>query len=502
MKFTFRDPQGNSVGSTEFAKQLLAASVTKADPVLAAEILAESNWRKNYQSYFMRLSAIEFGDRGASLDLMQSALTALTEQIRNEDNRSLAELAVEGFAATGLVDTVTIIGTASVEARWPSLQRDASKQDLSQQSLSRLAADWVARDLAEPDVLEAFKFLDANPEVQPAGDLMFALAGNAELSGAKDWLSLGGRVAVVARPNETAWQSLIEHAERSAGTLLVPVLRERASSGSLAKRAGLELVQDVSAIASWLHEISRTESRLVIASYAYIGGSNQIIAQAAQDALIAVACANLAKSKLALTWLATPLDVIVAGSEVLERQRAKFAQRSTAVRMRDGLWRLFGQLQPADTAKLETSTGLACSFDASSVRQGSSYLLAKHSEKWRAMVAARQGNLVSYTVAPPAATRSVLSVKILNYTYKGLARFGVYPFSAQATSRALALLLLRNLNDPAAPGAAANSSDQTALVSATSIHAGVWRLPYRPESIWVPATFIGILSVRAQSSLR
>jgi len=205
---------------------------------------------------------------------------------------------------------------------------------------------------------------------------------------------------------------------------------------------------------------------------------------------------------LALTWLATPLDVIVAGSEVLERQRAKFAQRSTAVRMRDGLWRLFGQLQPADTAKLETSTGLACSFDASSVRQGSSYLLAKHSEKWRAMVAARQGNLVSYTVAPPAATRSVLSVKILNYTYKGLARFGVYPFSAQATSRALALLLLRNLNDPAAPGAAANSSDQTALVSATSIHAGVWRLPYRPESIWVPATFIGILSVRAQSSLR
>ncbi len=492
MKFSFRDSQLNQVGSTEFAKQLLAAAVTKADPVLAAEILAESNWRKNYQSYFMRLSALEFGDRGASLDLMQSALTALTEQIRNEDDRSLAELAVEGFAATGLVDTVTITGTASVEARWPGLQ----------QNLSRVAADWVARDLAEPDVLEAFKFLDANPQVQPAGDLMFALAGNAELSGARDWLSLGGRVAVVARPNETAWQSLIEHAERSAGTLLVPVLRQRASSGSLAKRAGLDLVQDVSAIASWLHEISRTESRMVIASYAYIGGSNQIIAQAAQDALIAVACTNLAKSKLALTWLATPLDVIVAGSEVLERQRAKFAQRSTAVRVRDGLWRLFGQLQPADTAKLETSTGLACSFDASSVRQGSSYLLAKHSEKWRAMVAARQGNLVSYTVAPPAATRSVLSVKILNYTYKGLARFGVYPFSAQATSRALALLLLRNLNDPAAPGAAANSSDQTALVSATSIHAGVWRLPYRPESIWVPATFIGMLSVRAQSSLR
>ncbi len=490
MKFSFRDSQLKQVGSTEFAKQLLAAAVTKADPVLAAEILAESNWRKNYQSYFMRLSAIEFGDRGVSLELMQSALIAMTEQIRNEDDRSLAELAVEGFAATGLVDTVTITGTASIEARWPGLQ----------QNLSRVAADWVARDLAEPDVLEAFKFLDANPQVQPAGDLMFALAGNAELSGARDWLSLGGRVAVVARPNETAWQSLIEHAERSAGTLLVPVLRDRASSGSLAKRAGLDLVQDVSAIASWLHEISRNESRMVIASYAYIGGSNQIIAQAAQDALIAVACTNLAKSKLALTWLATPLDVIVAGSEVLERQRAKFAQRSTAVRMRDGLWRLFGQLQPADTAELETSTGLACSFDASSVRQGSSYLLAKHSEKWRAMVAARQGNLVSYTVAPPAATRSVLSVKILNYTYKGLARFGVYPFSAQATSRALALLLLRNLNDPASPAAVTNNN-QVALVSATAIHGGVWRMAYRPESIWVVATILGIFSRRKKNAI-
>jgi hypothetical protein len=191
----------------------------------------------------------------------------------------MAELAVNGFATANLVDTVEITGTAQTLKRWPG----------ANQNLSQLAADWVARDLAEPDVLEAFKFLDANPNVRPAGDLLFALAGNAELSGAKDWLSLGGRVAVVARPNPAAWQSLIEHAERSGGTLLVPVLRARSTEGSLAERAGLDLVQDVEAIASWLHQVSRSASRVVIASYAYIGGSNQIIAQAAQDALIAAA---------------------------------------------------------------------------------------------------------------------------------------------------------------------------------------------------------------------
>jgi hypothetical protein len=84
-------------------------------------------------------------------------------------------------------------------------------------------------------------------------------------------------------------------------------------------------------------------------------------------------------------------------------------------------------------------------------------------------------------------------VKVLNYTYKGLAKFGVYPFSAAATRRAMALLLLRNLNDPAAPGASDNSSNGGALVSATAIHAGTWRLSYTPDSIWVPATIIGIL---------
>lgn len=481
MKFSFRDPQGNKVGSTDFAKSLLSTAVQSVDATLAKDILSESNWRKNYQGYFLRLSEIEFGDRATALEVMQSALTSLTANIKNEDNRSIAELAVDGFAATNLVETVEINGTGSVEDLWPGLETN----------LSQLAADWVARDLAEPDVHNAFKFLDDNPDVKPAGDLLFALAGNAELSGAKDWLSLGGRVAVVARQNASAWQSLIAHAKKSAGTLLVPVLRERSANGPLAEQAGLDLVQEVSAIASWLHEVSRNEKRLVIASYAYIGGSNQIIAQAAQDSLIAAASANLAKSKLALTWLATPLDVIVAGPEVLARQKAKFGQRSGAVRIRDFVWSLFGQLNSPTGRTSETASGLAGSFDASSVRQGSSYLLAKHSEKWRAMVAARQGNLVSYTVAPPAATRSVLGVRVLNYTYRGLARFGVYPFSAQATRRAMALLLLRNLNDPASVAAPANSSNQVGLVGATAIHGGVWRMAYRPESIWIAATVLG-----------
>ena len=491
MKFSFRDAQGRPLSSTEFAKQLLSSAVESANPGLAREILAETNWRKNYQRYFLQLGELEFADQKHGMDLMQSALAALTGQIRNESDISIFELAREGFAATELVETVEISGNSAGEPHWPN----------SSASLETIAADWVRRGLAESDVQSAFQFLDQNPKLTPGADLLFALAGNAELSGAKDWLSLGGRVAVVARPNSAAWQSLVDHARQSAGTLLVPVLRARNSAGELSSRAGLDLVQDVAAIASWLHELSRNESRLVVSSYAYIGGSNQIVAQAAQDAIIAVASTNIVKSKLALSWLATPLDVVVGSRSIYDDQLARYASRSFVTRSRDALWRVFGQLTKPAPALIATANGQAASFDASSVRQGSSYLLAKHSEKWRAMVAARQGNLVSYTVAPPAATRSVLGVRVLNYTYKGLARFGVYPFSARATRRVMALLLLRNLNDPTSVAAPANSANQLDLVSATSIHGGTWRMAYQPESIWVAATVLGFFSGKKNSAI-
>jgi hypothetical protein len=89
----------------------------------------------------------------------------------------------------------------------------------------------------------------------------------------------------------------------------------------------------------------------------------------------------------------------------------------------------------------------------------------------------------------------------LNYTYRALDRFGVHPFSARATSRALDLLLLRNLNDPASPAATNNIGNQVALVSATAIHGGTWRMAYRPDSIWVVATLLGVFSRQKKNAI-
>lgn len=476
MLFNFTKGDSGKVGSTEFAKQLLSSALQTIDPDLAKRILAESNWRKNYQGYFLQLADIEFGDRSTSIEFLQSALNYLGAQLKTSSGESMQAVANRGFASKGLVDTHEIHGSRPAEPYW-----------LDATPLTAVAEKWINADLAEPEVLQSFAYLQQNPALAIADDLLVALAGNAELSFAKDWLSLGGRVAVIGRQNAVAWASLIDHAKQSAGTLFVPTLVGAKPDQELADIAGLDLVENLAEIASWIHDLSRSEQRLVIASFAYVGGAKQIVTQAAQDCLIAVASNNLPKAKLALSWLATPLDVVVANESVTQSQTSKFDTRSFATKLRDAIWQAFGQLKSPQAHAMKTKGSVA--FDASSVRQGSSYLLAKHSEKWRALLAFRQGNLVSYIVAPPATTRSVLGVKILNYTYRGLGRFGVKPFSAVETRRAMALLLLRNLT-----AASARQTDAVALVSANAIHGGTWRLAYKPDTIWVPATFYGWLS--------
>jgi hypothetical protein len=487
--FHFADDRGNRISSTEFAKFLLAKSLDACDPALAASVRSEGNWRKNYQRYFLATSKIEFANRNRGFDLASSALATMGAQIIREDGASLSQLAQIGFGQRNLVHTIRVKGGSVAQRFWPEADN----------ALPEVADSWAQQGLAEDDVVRAFEFLHRNPSLPIADDLLIALAGNAELAPTRDWLSMGGRVAVVARPNPKAWQELIAHARSTAGELLICVdssvsISSTASDEEIAAVAGLNFVDQVAEVASWVHDLSRNENRIVISSNAYVGGSKQIIAQAAQDAIIGVASDNIARAKLALSWLATPLDVVVADASIAEKQLAAFDIRSFAEKVRDAIFAPWGQLKPAQPELVDSPNGKFTNFDASSVRQGSSYLLAKHSEKWRALVSARRGNLTSFTVAPPATTRSVLRVKVLEKTYRGLGAFGIAPFEATAARRAMALILLRNLHDPASPAAPQNSAKSpVAMVSATAIHGGIWRLGYHPDSIWVAATLLGWL---------
>ncbi len=451
----FRDRVGRATSSTAFAKALLADWLEPIRPELALAIRSESDWRRNYQQHFYAITKLEieqpklpWGELAAQLPsriLLSSGLT-------------LQQAAEQGWASRRPTAYTIIRGVGSVK----SIELPTSVSSLNLTT-------------ATADALRAFDFIRANNALDISSDILVALAGNAELAATRDWLDWGGTVAVIARGNEPAYTALIEHAKQSAGTLFFV-------------DGGLDLVSDIQKCAEFLRTLSFLDKRIVLAAYGYAPGSNQIKLQAAQIALAQVAM-SLPKTKLALAWLATPLDVVSCDKDLVEQQIAANLNRSLATKLRDALLKV-KHCEP-ELIGDEELTGL---FDASANRQGPSYLIAKHSERWLALQAMRMGFLTSFTVAPPAATESVIGARrILGRTLKGLTRFGIGHFAAKDTATMMAALMVRNLHDPQAPARQAQSTGrlEAKALAETAIHAGIFTSAYQVDSLWVAASLLG-----------
>ena len=96
------------------------------------------------------------------------------------------------------------------------------------------------------------------------------------------------------------------------------------------------------------------------------------------------------------------------------------------------------------------------------------------------------GRAVAYQITPPSETDSVLSYRILGFTYKGGKYFGSQPVSAQDGSQWPAALLAQMATNPVFKSVPAAYLD-------TAIHGGLWRTRYETETIWIPATVTGLL---------
>jgi hypothetical protein len=272
--------------------------------------------------------------------------------------------------------------------------------------------------------------------------------------------------------------------------LLVPILKSRVGSDAIslsdeaiAENAGLDICEDAEALAGWIAALAMTrKERIVLGQYAYAPGTKHIIVQAVQDALAAALCKRLPVSKVALAWLATPTDSTAVPAEVLEDCVVRFHQRSTATKFRDFL--LGMRIVEADFFENRFGEKLAVIDPTSSV-QGSSYALAKRSQRWRAYLANSQGVKVSYVVSPPARTRSVLGFRALNATYRGASKFGLQPFSVEEATLATTAMLVRDLHGTMPQRGA------TALHTESAIHGGLWRLIYQPSQVWNRATLLG-----------
>lgn len=473
---------GEKIGSTRLARDVIGAAVKNIDPELGRRVLAVKKWRKQYQPIFRDLAKTEFFQEQNALEIATNGLSRLAESVRDENGTTLPKIILAGWNGRPQVETFVIQGTGPAKSLTiPGIA-----------TLTEAAQIWSHEQLAEPGLVSSFKFLDAHKKLAISADLLIALAGAAEYAPTKHWLSLGGTVAVAARPCTARWLDLIAHAKKSAGTLLVPVLRRRVPEDlvspndlEIAKMAGLDLVEDAEALASWVAELSSTRSqRIVLGQYAYAPGAQHIIVQAVQDSLADLLCKKLSPTRVALAWLATPTDSTAVPASVLEHSISAFASRRPARKFRDALL----LMRKPNGVFFETRFGEKLALiDPTSVVQGSSYALAKRSQRWRAYLANSQGVKVSYAVSPPARTDSVLRHRLLRATYRGAPKFGLQPFGVEEAALAATAVLLRDLHGPM------HSRGSTSLHTENAIHGGLWRLIYPAKQVWSRATFLGIL---------
>lgn len=482
MPLNFYDAaSGEKIGSTRLAREVIGSAIKDIDAELNQRVVELKNWRKQYQGIYRDLAKCEFYQEQNLLEIADKGLAKLSSSVRDENGTALPQIISSGWSGRAQVETFVISGTGAAAAlKVPGIA-----------TLTDAAQIWAHEHVAEPGLINSFKFLDAHKKLAIAADLLIALAGAAEYGPTKHWLSLGGTVAVAARPGSARWLDLISYARKSAGTLLVPVLRRRVPDDlvapndvQIAGMAGIDLVEEAEQLASWVSELSTTRSeRLVLGQYAYAPGAQHIIVQAVQDALANQLSRKLAPTRIALVWLATPTDSTAVPASVLENSLAAFADRSGKTRFRDSIL----LMRKNEGIFFETRFGEKLALiDPTSAVQGSSYALAKRTQRWRAYLANSQGIRVSYAVSPPARTRSVLSHRILNATYAGAPKFGLKPFEVLDASLASTAVLLRDLHGPM------HSRGSTSLHTENAIHGGLWRLMYQAKQVWSRATLLGL----------
>lgn len=488
MSVEFIDPSTSQpIRSTEMARRVLAASA-KGFSELQQNILGAPNWRTWYLRLYAELAIKEGLSVKDTTEIATAGLAEFHSYLTTESGIPLQQAVLEGFDQD-LVETVEIRGNRPVQ----KIEIEGLPG-----SMESSATDWVTEGLAEPGLIESFRFLDNNQSLDLSKDLLFAVAGAAEFAPTEHWLRWGGVVAVVARPNPATWQKLIATARASGGTMLVPIrksaLTKKASELSddeLAAVAGLDILDHYSEISSWMGKLSTKQSRrFSLGLYAYTPSVNHIRVQGVQESLAAVAMERFPASKLAISWLATPTDSAPGPASIGQRAILRFSSRSAAHILRDSLLGIFNAARPAKPKFYEGTNGEKLALiDASVQQQGPSYSFSKRTQRWRAYLAHYSGVKVSYAISPPARTNSVLRHKILRASYQGAPLFGVKPFEVKVAKSAAAAVLARDLNDPTS---FTNKYTTTELHTFSAVHGGLWGLAYRPRSIWIAATLLGL----------
>ena len=474
---------GDRRSTTALGREVVVDALRAVDPVGARLAAAETNWRTGYGEHFRRLVVAGLESSEAAQTIAAHGLASVSERLSwaaldgSETTLAEAIAARPGPAAAAPArDLVTeTVRGDGIPEHGVTLPYRGSRLDGD--SLRRQLDDWTTRGIIEPSCAEAVATVAANPDWLDLSDLRLAVLGaGAEMGPLRALLRWGADVYAVDLARPQLWRGLLDDSKRYAGWLHLPA---RPGSGRLEDRAGADLVTEWPAVRQWLQDI---EGRLVLGNYVYADGADNVRVAGAVDALTAAVMTD--RPDTALAFLATPTDVFAVPRSVVTRSVAAYdsAKLSRALR---------GPMRALSGGRLLTRNYLPSADpginDSVVPQRGPNYLLAKRIQRWRAAVPRADGATVSFTVAPPTRTRSVVKNRALAAAYAGAHRFGIEVFEPATANTLLAVLLVHDLRT------GSGSSGQVWVDEADqAAHGGLWTAAYEPRSALGLAALLGV----------
>lgn len=474
---------GDRRSTTALGREVVADALRAVDPVGARLAAAETNWRTGYAEHFRRLVVAGLDSDAAAQSIAARGLASVGERLSwaaldgSETSLADAIAARPGPAAAAPpreVVTETVRGDGipehvlSLPYRGTRLEGDL---------LLRQLDDWTTRGIIEPSCAAAVAAVVAHPEWLDLSDLKLVVLGaGAEMGPLRALLRWGADVYAVDLARPQLWRGLLEDSKRYSGWLHLPA---RPGSARLEDRAGVDLVTEWPTVRQWLDGI---EGRLVLGNYVYADGADNVRVAGAVDALTAAVTSD--RPDTALAFLATPTDVFAVPRSVVARSAAAYDTAGLSRALRGPMRALSGGRLLTRNYLPSADPGIN---DSIVPQQGPNYLLAKRIQRWRAAVARSAGSTVSFTVAPPTRTRSVVKNRALAAAYAGAHRFGIEVFEPATANTLLAILLVHDLRAGARTSGQVwqNEADQAA-------HGGLWTTGYEPRSALGLAALLGV----------
>jgi hypothetical protein len=454
--------------SSAFGRTVVADALRHIDPAAAAAAEHEPDWRRGYLRHFLALVEAGLAEDGAAgYEIAEAGLDSVHARMRYRRDDGEFTLAQALLAVPEQpLETVEVTGSAEPERELVLPYRG---EQLRGDRLNRQLDTWVGAGVVEESCAEAVREVAASPDWLDLSDqYLVALGAGAEMGPVASVLGWGGTVLAVDLPRDDLWQRVSTAASSSAGRLVAPVK----GSGI----PGADLLSDLGAVAQWLLGF---DGRLILGNYGYAPGAAYPRLAAAVDAL----GVHLRQQRpdTALAVLATPTDVYAVPAGAVTQGRARYRDRSRLASVTGAVsgGRLLRSNYPCDVAP-----GIN---DSLVPQQGPNYALAKRIHRWRATLGRRDG-VVSFAVAPPTRTRSVISNRLLAAAYAGAHLFGVEIFEPATASKLMAALMVHQIRKPRPARPAAWEDEAIAAA-----HGGLWRVAYHPRTALPLAAVRGLL---------